>query len=100
MNTKEKIKIMQAFEDGKTIEIYERIYARWSDLSVEEPYWNWGASDYRIKGGPWISHTEDKWPDIKPSEEIETKNEGDIWKDCADGFSWNGIKHPRKWRKV
>ena len=46
--TLEKIAVMQAFEDGKTIEynIKDRGIG-WAKSSY--PLWNWGESDYRIK---------------------------------------------------
>lgn len=52
MNTKEKIEIMQAYVEGKTVQNKKRCSpeANWKDYtSCNEPYWNWGEFDYRIK---------------------------------------------------
>lgn len=45
--TKEKIAIMQAFEDGKKIELYSKTDNVW--YSATSPDWNWAICDYRIK---------------------------------------------------
>ncbi|HPX44842.1 MAG TPA: hypothetical protein PK626_00420 [Bacteroidales bacterium] len=43
----EKIAIMQAFADGKKIEIYNKRLKKWED--IEDPHWDWMDSEYRIK---------------------------------------------------
>lgn len=48
MNTKHKIEVMQAFLDGKTIQMTDKSLDIWEDF-LAEPYWNWEANDYRIK---------------------------------------------------
>jgi len=48
--TKEKIAIMQAFEDGKVIQFRLKGLAYW-DI-VEKPAWNWDAFAFRIKPEP------------------------------------------------
>jgi hypothetical protein len=54
--TKEKIEVMQAFVDGKTVEVSRRSIRKgleWFELPQnEEPFWHWQDSDYRIKAGP------------------------------------------------
>ena len=45
--TKEKIEIMQAYERGEQIQIYDSICNEWKDLKT--PLWNWMNFDYRIK---------------------------------------------------
>ena len=51
MNTKEMIKIMQAFEDGKKIEYKVRKEdGAW--CMVTFPIWDWWSYDYRIKKEP------------------------------------------------
>lgn len=56
MNTKEKIEVMQAWEDGKTVQAYWD--KQWQDLdSKQEPIWNWGDNIFRIKPEPkeiWV----------------------------------------------
>jgi hypothetical protein len=55
--TKEKIEVMQAFEDGKKIEFLMPVNG-WNEwLPAGEPNWNWETNDYRIKAEsklrPW-----------------------------------------------
>lgn len=47
MTTKEMIEVMQAYEDGKQIQVAPKNDEDWGDIS--RPYWNWIANDYRIK---------------------------------------------------
>jgi hypothetical protein len=44
--TKEAIKVMQAFVDGKELE-YERPDGIWT--LIKNPGWNWNTQEYRIK---------------------------------------------------
>lgn len=57
MNTKEKIEVMQAYLDGKKIE-YCPSYGVWTEFSnANDPVWEWGNTQYRIKPEPrewWI----------------------------------------------
>lgn len=48
--TKEKIAVMQAYEDGKKIEICGKTEKVWHNAI--SPDWNWAACDYRIKQEP------------------------------------------------
>lgn len=48
MNTKEKIEIMQAWIDGKTIQITYRGLDAWADI-LPEPEWDFQKYEYRIK---------------------------------------------------
>ena len=45
--TKEKIEIMQAYERGEQIQIYDSIHNEWKDIKI--PSWDWMTSDYRVK---------------------------------------------------
>lgn len=47
---KEKIAVMQAYADGKKIEIYSKRHKIWKD--IEDPNWDWMNSEYRIKEVP------------------------------------------------
>ena len=47
--TKEAIRIMQAFVDGKELE-YERPDGIWT--LIKNPCWNWNTQEYRIKPTP------------------------------------------------
>lgn len=56
--TKEAIRIMQAFVDGKEVQF------KWGSMgwsSTDKPEWNWSAYDYRIKPTaklrPWTAET-------------------------------------------
>jgi len=56
MNTEEKIKVMQGYLDGKTVQINwnERGERNWSDLpergsGIHNIDWNWEHFDYRLK---------------------------------------------------
>lgn len=71
--TKEAIRVMQAYVDGKEVE-YKWGLMDWN--SIDKPEWNWSAYDYRIKPTatlrPW---TADEVPvgaqtrsKLKPSE--------------------------------
>jgi len=52
MTTKEKIEVLQAYEDGKKIQCKYRKDGdvKWEDSP--EPSWNFGCLDYRIKPEP------------------------------------------------
>jgi hypothetical protein len=57
--TKEAIKVMQAFVDGKKIEITNNSTEpnTWTDFYDDSPTWNWYVFSYRIKPEPkefWI----------------------------------------------
>lgn len=47
MTTKEKIEVMQAYEEGKTIECNNKRDSDWFEL--DQPDWNWSGYDYRLK---------------------------------------------------
>lgn len=50
MNTADKIKVMQAYLAGETIQIFNKVTAEWEDWKGQsEPYWNWEAVGYRTK---------------------------------------------------
>ena len=52
MNTKEMIKVMQAYVDGKQIQTSCKRQNIWNDRTEKEPGWNWVDNDYRIKPTP------------------------------------------------
>lgn len=49
MTTKEKIAVMQAYEDGKKIQVATNGEEDWEDFNFGEPMWDWECCDYRIK---------------------------------------------------
>jgi hypothetical protein len=68
MTTKDIIKVMQAYVDGKTIQIRLSVSDdKWEDSKAIEPNWNWYQYDYRIKPEP-------KYRPLKPEELIELKD--------------------------
>jgi hypothetical protein len=50
MNTQEMIAVMQAFEDGKRIQIDVECTGLWQDCAF--PAWNWRSQRYRVKPEP------------------------------------------------
>lgn len=50
MTTKEKIEVMQAYENGEQIEGTPKYTNEWCEL--DEPVWDWDSCDYRIKPKP------------------------------------------------
>ena len=46
----EMIDIMQAYQEGKQIQIYDKMHKQW--FVDCEPNWNWGLHEYRIKPEP------------------------------------------------
>lgn len=56
MTTEEKIAVMQACVDGKTIQICPSGRSNWSDTKIP-PQWNWVDFNYRVKPEPrewWV----------------------------------------------
>ena len=77
---KEKIAIMQAYEDGKELEVAS-IGRTFKDISVT-PTWNWQVFDYRIK---------DEYRDIKRAYSEGARIEVLTYNSLAD---WNYISSP------
>ena len=51
--TEEKISVMQAYADGKTLQIKSKDTGEWKDYFIaDEPLWDWHHIDYRIKPEP------------------------------------------------
>lgn len=48
---KEMVDIMQAYQEGEQIQIYNKMHKQWIDLE-DEPNWNWSLQDYRVKPKP------------------------------------------------
>ena len=56
MTTQEQIAIMQAFVDGKQIEVRTTSNRPWE--KTRSPNWNWLCCEYRIKPSPkWVPRT-------------------------------------------
>jgi len=67
MNTKEKIEVMQAYLDGKTIETeyMDGVWCNWNSSS--EPSWCWLSSKYRIKKEPLVFYVNVTQDDVAGS---------------------------------
>lgn len=61
MTTKEKIEVMKAYEEGKTIQAFDLEQGKW--VNCHNPTWNWLSFDYRIK-------PESKYRPYKDTEEM------------------------------
>lgn len=57
MNTEDKIKIMQAFVDGKPIEVRFTEHKSWH--TCVDPKWDWWEYEYRLKPDPLDSYIKD-----------------------------------------
>lgn len=55
---KEKIKVMQAYLDGKEIECRNKGLITW--IYIKEPFWNWDAYEYRVRQLPEYKLDRDK----------------------------------------
>ena len=54
MDTKQVIAVMQAYVDGKEIQVRERFThkredAGWADMIPHIPRWDWNSCEYRVK---------------------------------------------------
>lgn len=47
-SNREKIEVMQAYERGEQIQVYNYTFEEWQDAG-EAPLWDWVNFDYRIK---------------------------------------------------
>lgn len=82
MTTKEKIKVMQAFVDGKAIQIKSVCGANdWTDQNGE-PLWDWYGSIYRIK-----SETKIRPYTFKEMKEAVKKHGSWVWQGNDSAFS-------------
>jgi len=56
MSTEYKIEVMQAYLDGRPIEIKFKpnFGSNWEDLKCD-PHWDWNNYDYRVKEEQWIN---------------------------------------------
>lgn len=71
MTTKEKIKVMQAFIDGKQIQCMPKNGTDWHNVIVPDPTWDWERWDFRVK------------PEL---EYISYKNTDEMVKDYLERF--------------
>jgi len=108
--TEEKIAVMQAFVDGKTIQAMDHGYADWDDCP--RPVWDWFMTDYRIKPEPewipqwgeavWVRYSEnDGWMEGYFNESIDdgfwVMIKGSI--NCEEFPSWNIKKRAQEPRQ-
>lgn len=79
--TKQCIAVMQAYADGKQLELFDKYKNEWVD--VVDPTWNWYESEYRIK--PTLSYrpfhnVEECWKEMqkhRPFGIMSSKNSKD-----------------------
>lgn len=72
MNTKEKIKVMQAWVDGKNVQFNSANMWEDMDRNAGEPSWSWEYKDYRIKPEPmeievWVGDEGEPLCIVKPN---------------------------------
>lgn len=88
MNTKEKIEVMQAYLDGRKIQLRGKTlrFPKWEDIE-KEPEWNFINNEYRIKPEPirkWVVITSSNsimtWYDYDKKEIAERQCKQ--WVDC------------------
>jgi hypothetical protein len=68
--TKKAIEVMQAYVDGKEVEVFrEDVGPEWFPIAFEgrpfSPIWNWEKLDYRIKSKPrefWVPNIQAAFP--------------------------------------
>lgn len=79
--TKQCIAVMQAYADGKQLELFDKYKNEW--VEVVDPTWNWYESEYRIK--PTLSYrpfrnVEECWKEMqkhRPFGIMSSKNSKD-----------------------
>ena len=67
--TIEAIRVMQAFVDGKELEVLSP-FGKWERATA--PRWQWNDTDYRIKPTQWTNGTEIL--NVKPNGDFELGN--------------------------
>lgn len=98
MTTKEKIEIMQAFEDGKEIE-FRSAHTEEEWMSCYKAIWNWEKFEYRVKPDPkyvpYDSVTEvdkDKWVKLKANGVLKRISGIDTKNNSMCIFGWINLK--------
>lgn len=51
--TKQKVKVMAAYAEGKAIQYRQKNSSSHKWLDVDAPIWDWSSLDYRVKPEPW-----------------------------------------------
>lgn len=66
MNTKEKIEVMQAYLEGKVVQIhYGQEWIDWDSEECGEPEWCWDSDEWRIKPKEVVKPSID-WGHVSP----------------------------------
>ena len=80
--TAEKIKVMQAYEDGKTVKVKVQGEGKWWIMTCKTPAWDWVGNDYEIslklEDSAKIyaqSIVEKNWPSILHASTLDEKRE-------------------------
>ena len=69
--TREMIEVMEAFDNGETIECKSTLSTKWLITTI--PSWTWGINDYRIKPKPreiWVNEYPSGYGSVYKSEEM------------------------------
>ncbi len=100
MNTKEKIAVMQAWLDGKTIQLLTLAKHAWTDVS-REPRWDWSECSYRIKPKEKTSipATQEELKDIESVIFLKDKKDKDIYSFMSSEVKTMGFKDKTVWYK-
>lgn len=75
--TQEKIKVMQAFVDGKEIEF--RNYRKSDWVISADPIWNWIDNDYRVKKTEYVVITGTMFHGMRVVEKDQFTNNSSMW---------------------
>ena len=72
------IKVMQSFEDGKTIQVW--CSTAWKWVVDECPTWNWNSRQWRVKPGPRVIYVNEYEGELM-SAHHNTLKQADAWLD-------------------
>ena len=77
--TKDAIKVMQAFVDGKTIQLESK--GVWFD-APDRPSWNWASQNYRVKPEPVVVYINEYPGEERSFEAYDTKEMAENLASC------------------
>ncbi len=98
MTTKEKIAVMQAWLDGKSIQVKSIASDEvWYDVE-KEPSWDWLIREYRIKPTS-IPATQEELKDIESVIFLKDKKDKDIYSFMSSEVKTMGFKDKTVWYK-
>ena len=94
---KELLPIIQAFADGKTIEVYSNYYNEWKTMVLKDPHFDCAPSCYRIKPEPKyrpFKNQEECWNEMlkhQPFGRVKSTISDNLYpiESISDGISYN-----------